>query len=418
MKIFPGKSASSLVSLLFITLITVIMVLTSAFGSYRLKKNLMAFQKREMKSSVDNFVLTIDSVRKGIRDHYVQQGIDFTEEEIKQATLSFLRDYVHKLDFANGAYLWINEVRDFAGGDSYAIRQLHGNLPETEGMVLSTSMEDAHGNLPYLTELEGVREKGEIFYQYYFKEYHSEKVSKKISYARLYRPYNWIVCTGTYLNSMYEPTGGVSRAERIVFYIFCFALFVFSLTLFAGIHLTNRSNSKRLQKEKEVLKGQVEHDALTGARSRAFGSKLLARYLENFKSEGKNYSIAILDIDNFKTINDSYGHNTGDMVIKNLVNTVKSLQTAGDHIIRWGGDEFILTFKEDNLDLDKVLGDINRGVAQQQIPADSGQVIGYAVSIGASRFSDKDKTFADTIKRIDDALYLAKRVKNSYYIIG
>ena len=61
---------------------------------------------------------------------------------------------------------------------------------------------------------------------------------------------------------------------------------------------------------------------------------------------------------------------------------------------------------------------LNKSVAKKTIVTENGEKVHYSISIGASTFNDRDKNIADTIKRIDDALYLAKRVKNSYYIIG
>ena len=170
-------------------------------------------------------------------------------------------------------------------------------------------------------------------------------------------------------------------------------------------------------KEAELLKSKVSKDSMTGAGSRAFGSTLLHEYLNNFKKIGNNYSLAILDIDNFKHINDRYGHNVGDSAIKSLVNTIKSLQNENDHIIRWGGDEFILVYNSLLDDLEEKLEIINQKVSEQEIETETGEKIHYTISIGASSFNEKDEEISDTIKRVDDALYLAKRKKNTYYVI-
>ena len=411
------KANTPLISVILVLLVTSVIILTSTFNDYKLKTNLTAFQKREMKSSVENFIVIIDTIRNNIIENYERKNIEYDEEDVKEGTLSFIRNIVHQSNFSSGAYIWINEVVDFEGGPNYGIRQVHGNLPETEGMSLSTSMQDAKGNYPYLTELEGIKEHGEYYYNYWFKEYKSDKISEKITYAKLYEPYNWIVCTGTYLNAMYEPTGGVSKTKRLHFYIIMTIALLISIMLFVYMIVSNHSHSKKLIQETEILKGEVDHDALTGAGSRAYGNKLLQKYFNRFLSVGKNYSLAILDIDNFKSINDRYGHNNGDAVIKDLVNTIQALQTQEDHIIRWGGDEFILTYKHHENDLEAVLKELNDTVASRSVFTENKIQLHYTISIGASHFSSKDKNLADVIKRIDDALYLAKRSKNSYYII-
>lgn len=411
------KSSTALIVILIVFLMTCALVLPQLFNDYRLKTNLLAFQQREMKSSVDNFILIIDSIRTKIITDYEKNGIKYTEDDVKNETLSFIRNIVHESTFANGAYIWINEVTDFNGGENYGIRQVHGNLPETEGISLSTLTKDAGGNTPYLTELEGIKKNGEITYKYFFREYKSENISEKITYARLYRPYNWIVCTGTYLNSMYEPAGGVSHKSKIIFYSLCLASFIVSLILFFYIMISNCRTSTRLLNETELLKLKVSKDSLTGAASRSFGDSLLKEYFSTYQSCGKNYAIAILDIDNFKTINDKYGHNTGDEVIKKLVSIIAKELNMDDHIIRWGGDEFILTFNTIPESLEKKLGHINKKINEEAVKTVSGEKINFSISIGASYFIERDNCIEDTIKRIDDALYLAKRRKNSFYII-
>ncbi len=409
---------TAFISVIFLLLMTILFLLNHQFDSYKLKTNLTAFQKREMKSTVENFIQVIDSMRKDMKETLDNGHIEYTEEEIKEATLTFVRDVVHESTFANGAYIWINEILNFEGGENYGIRQVHGNLPETEGMMLSTSMEDAKGNLPYLEELNGIKENGELTYNYFFQEYQSDNVSEKITYAKLYEPYNWVVCTGTYLNSLYDPAGGVSDTSKILFYSVYTFFFIMAIALFVYIIVSNDRSSKKLLKETELLKNEVETDSLTGAGSRAFGDSLLQGYMNTFIKNDINCTIALLDIDNFKSVNDCYGHNVGDAVLKNLVETIKMLLHENDNIIRWGGDEFIITINDIDDKLESVLEHINKKIAEQVILSENGEKLHYTISIGASHFSIRDKNITDTIKRVDDALYLAKRTKNSYYIIG
>lgn len=94
-----------------------------------------------------------------------------------------------------------------------------------------------------------------------------------------------------------------------------------------------------MYKETEILKDEVATDSLTGAGSRSFGDKILAEYLNNFKTSGRNYTIAIIDIDDFKAVNDRYGHYVGDEVIKNMVDTIKKKE-----ITRKGSSVLIFLF--------------------------------------------------------------------------
>ena len=69
-------------------------------------------------------------------------------------------------------------------------------MPLTEGMYLSTDTADSKGNLPYLTELEGIKKNGEIFFSYYFQEPGASHASEKITYAKLYPDFNWVIAMG------------------------------------------------------------------------------------------------------------------------------------------------------------------------------------------------------------------------------
>lgn len=113
-----------------------------------------------------------------------------------------LREHIRAIRLKDDGYIWINAVLNYEGGDNYAYRFVHPNLPKTEGMMLSTGMKDIKGNTPYLTELEGVKAKGEIFFDYWFKKMNSDLIQHKLTYAKLYKPYNWIVATGVYLDDV------------------------------------------------------------------------------------------------------------------------------------------------------------------------------------------------------------------------
>ena len=75
-------------------------------------------------------------------------------------------------------------------------------MPGTEGAYLSTDLEDVQGNRPYQVELDGINASGQLYYEYYFKELRSDRISHKLSYAKLYEPYDWVVATGVHLDDV------------------------------------------------------------------------------------------------------------------------------------------------------------------------------------------------------------------------
>lgn len=115
-----------------------------------------------------------------------------------------LLDGIRRIQLHDQGYLWVNHILDYEGGEDYAVRLAHPNPPESEGMLLSTSMEDIRGNTPYREELEGVKRDGEVFFRYFFRKPGSEKIAEKLSFAKLYRPYDWVIACGVYLEDVEE----------------------------------------------------------------------------------------------------------------------------------------------------------------------------------------------------------------------
>jgi diguanylate cyclase (GGDEF)-like protein len=92
------------------------------------------------------------------------------------------------------------------------------------------------------------------------------------------------------------------------------------------------------QSKLEEAEAISSHDALTGVRSRVFAECQIARRL----AEGTLHSIAVLDIDGFKRVNDEYGHPVGDELLRQFAGELKSASRSSDVIARWGGDEFLV----------------------------------------------------------------------------
>ena len=110
-----------------------------------------------------------------------------------------------------------------------------------------------------------------------------------------------------------------------------------------------------------------------------------------------------------KKINDSYGHDVGDRVLRNLVEIINKSTRKTDFLCRWGGEEFLLIcegLKEEHLDsfTDKILRDIENFEYEDQ-----GEKYHITISIGASYFNKDDEDFSSVVKRADMALYKSKK---------
>lgn len=103
----------------------------------------------------------------------------------------------------------------------------------------------------------------------------------------------------------------------------------------------------RMQKSLQEL---VEQDILTGLYNRRSGEKLLRRTCENYRKEGTPFCVAIGDIDHFKNVNDTYGHECGDVALAKISERIKEHMQGKGFVARWGGEEMLLVY--DNMQLD------------------------------------------------------------------
>ena len=123
---------------------------------------------------------------------------------------------------------------------------------------------------------------------------------------------------------------------------------------------------------------------------------------------GNNCILLMIDVDRFKSINDTYGHEVGDKVLRQVVSTVSANIRESDQLIRWGGDEFILICQSvDSYGREKVADKILNCVRDIEFMVE-GQMIPITVSIGCSNFRTEDKDILEIISRADVALYRSK----------
>lgn len=173
---------------------------------------------------------------------------------------------------------------------------------------------------------------------------------------------------------------------------------------------------KELETQVHELEKDLIHDALTGLKTRAFLEEELGIYLNAiaYNKEGKrknwfgfkNLSLVFFDIDHFKKVNDSYGHDMGDLVLKKVAETIQSNLRTGDTAARWGGEEIVVTLlgasREDALvKAEKIRGDV------ENLSFINNADLKVTISSGLACVED-DLALPELIKRADEALYKAK----------
>ncbi|MDC6378918.1 diguanylate cyclase [Pseudomonas graminis] len=156
------------------------------------------------------------------------------------------------------------------------------------------------------------------------------------------------------------------------------------------------------------LHRQAETDILTGLTNRRGGNRLLER-LHAEALERRGYSVVIGDIDHFKRVNDTFGHEAGDIVLKLLAERLTRLMRKNDGIIRWGGEEFLVVLPHTQIKEAEMLAERLR----QQVAAEPFKIgdrnLDMTLSLGISACRVDDSKFGETIVRADQALYRAKK---------
>lgn len=159
-----------------------------------------------------------------------------------------------------------------------------------------------------------------------------------------------------------------------------------------------------LDQRSQTLEERVKKDPLTGAYNRAGIEDSLTTAVHNWKYKQLPLSLLLLDVDHFKTVNDTYGHAVGDDVLRELSALVSANIRAGDHFARWGGEEFILVCDNTDLTHAKELAEKLRELISHN---SFSHQLHVTVSIGVAQIK-QGETLEDLFSRADRALYRAK----------
>ncbi|WP_314441323.1 two-component system response regulator [Massilia timonae] len=208
--------------------------------------------------------------------------------------------------------------------------------------------------------------------------------SDAVQYERRYRPGDgrtvWALVSATLLPADHEPQHFLIQVNDV-------------------------TERKRAEEELAHL---AHHDALTGVANRAMLSEQVERELAVARRRGSRLAVVFIDLDYFKHINDTYGHETGDVVLKELASRLAHSVRAIDIVGRLGGDEFVVVLSEVSDARDVVaLTDKLRLECGRPLHF-SGHEVRLAVSMGVSLFPDDARDFRTLLRFADSALYQAK----------
>ena len=163
--------------------------------------------------------------------------------------------------------------------------------------------------------------------------------------------------------------------------------------------------TQELLRLNKKLKEMAYIDSLTGIYNRRYLYEVAKRLMPIVKREKQALSIAMLDLDKFKDVNDTHGHDVGDEVLKAFADDIKNSIRESDIFIRFGGEEFVLVLPNTDLEHAKVLIEKLRKIIEA---CDKVESVRFTVSIGVAAFDVLKDDLDSIIKKADEALYEAK----------
>jgi diguanylate cyclase (GGDEF)-like protein len=183
------------------------------------------------------------------------------------------------------------------------------------------------------------------------------------------------------------------------------SLFILSYLWTAGFILMV---SQRLQSD---LNDLAMNDVLTRVRNRRAMQEMLNFEMRRVEQEVRDFSIILLDIDHFKQVNDTYGHDVGDHVLKWMVSTLQSNMRVQDVVARWGGEEFLILLPDTSLEEAMQIAERLRAIVESSAVEIPSGILKITFSGGVA-CSATSREVNQLCKIADQALYLAKEIRN------
>ncbi len=181
-----------------------------------------------------------------------------------------------------------------------------------------------------------------------------------------------------------------------------------ALLTFSALGAFTRIYTQQMEFKYSELYNKADFDALTGLGNRYYLNEILVEESQKC-NEDKGYSLAMIDIDYFKRVNDTYGHNNGDRVLREVATLLSEGLSKDIEVGRWGGEEFLIV-SSCNVKFDNFVQIIEakrKMISNYKFVLDNNATINCTISAGISTYKN-GLEIRDVIKNADDNLYLAK----------
>ncbi len=175
-----------------------------------------------------------------------------------------------------------------------------------------------------------------------------------------------------------------------------------------GYRGIDRDITERKRMEDE-LKHLATHDPLTGLHNRNLLEQRINDEINRATRYNRTLTIFMLDIDHFKQVNDAYGHQAGDTVLRSFARVLNDSVRTTDYTARYGGEEFVIILPEMPLPKAKELAErLRNEIAEHSILLEAGRELNISVSVGIATYPEHAQSWEDLLKAADSAMYAAK----------
>jgi diguanylate cyclase (GGDEF)-like protein len=201
-----------------------------------------------------------------------------------------------------------------------------------------------------------------------------------------------------------------SASVRYVMYLMNLSIIAVSVMAFQNIYISQIIAMRRtLIRKNVILDNMARTDVLTGLNNR----RAVMEFLELPRQVSGTYSVVMADIDDFKKINDTYGHEQGDMVLVRLAEIFRESVRSSDIVCRWGGEEFVVVLMKCGVaDAEKIADKIRKGVEKEVFPKIAGKVTMTFGIAGSENIEGED-----LLETADKKLYEGKRTGKNCVIL-
>ena len=205
--------------------------------------------------------------------------------------------------------------------------------------------------------------------------------------------------------------GAISQASTNVTYLnflsVTLAMLGMHLLIFEDIIEELRSSGAALRESRDDMRAMAVTDPLTGCYNRRFLEEVETHELHQHRRYGLPLSVLYIDIDQFKTINDTLGHDTGDKVLQAVGHILRTHTRQSDYVLRWGGDEFLVLLSADEASARAKAHDLRRAFLESAIVRDLPDEVD--VSIGCVAVPPDTERLAPLIDQADREMYRLRR---------